>query len=422
MIVNIKYCREDGNPFGRAYSYRTKLALGTGARVLCPTSSGMRTGVVVEYNVPESAVDPDVLPLLREITQMAPAPRPEPKPVLVRAEADWDAAPTVEATVTKDEAPHPSADADTFPQGKAEERIDTAPAEAGADSGNAAPDVEGLVSVTQLPVIVERLRQMKDYVEGMTEEAVALACTEETVQTVKQRRADLNRFFKALEDKRKAVKQAVMGPYTAFEAVYKDCICNPFNDADAALKAKIDAVEGEQKRRCEDWLRKWFAELTLTHGVNWLTWEQTGVKVDMASAKAKTPQKLMDRLNEFVAKVALDMEAIDRMEDAAEVAAEYKKTLNLAAAVKTVQDRHEALDREREAAEERKAAQIARVQAEARVEAAAPEVLAPPVQTTGLREQAADSKVYKCSFTVKATKDQLRALKNFMKQEGISYE
>jgi len=390
MIVNIKYCREDGNPFGRAYSYRTKLALGTGARVLCPTSSGMRTGVVVEYNVPESAVDPDVLPLLREIVETDPGS--------ATVTGEIEATPTVEATVS------------------------VAPAEAGADSGNAAPDVEGLVSVTQLPVIVERLRQMKDYVEGMTEEAVALACTEETVQTVKQRRADLNRFFKALEDKRKAVKQAVMGPYTAFEAVYKDCICNPFNDADAALKAKIDAVEGEQKRRCEDWLRKWFAELTLTHGVNWLTWEQTGVKVDMASAKAKTPQKLMDRLNEFVAKVALDMEAIDRMEDAAEVAAEYKKTLNLAAAVKTVQDRHEALDREREAAEERKAAQIARVQAEARVEAAAPEVLAPPVQTTGLREQAADSKVYKCCFTVKATKDQLRALKNFMKQEGISYE
>lgn len=395
MIVNVKYTREDGNPFGRAYSYRTKLPLGTGARVLCPTSSGMRRGVVVEYNVPESAVDPDVLPLLREIVHT------EPKPVTVTAEADFDATPTVEATVS------------------------VAPAEAGAESGNAAPDVEGLVSVTQLPVIVERLRQMKDYVESMTEEAVALACTEETVQAVKQRRADLNRFFKALEDKRKAVKAAVMGPYTAFEAVYKDCICNPFNDADAKLKAKIDAVEGEQKKRCEDYLRKWFAELTLTHNVSWLTFEQTGVKIDMASAKAKTPQNLMDKLNEFAAKVALDQETIARMEDAAEIMAEYKKTLSLSQSINTVTARKEAVERERAEAEERKQAQVARIQAEARVAAAAPEVLAPPVQAENretLRSAQDDSKVYKCSFTVRATKEQLKKLKNFMMQEDIRYE
>lgn len=429
MIVNIKYCREDGNPFGRAYSYRTKLALGTGARVLCPTSSGMRTGVVVEYNVPESTVDPDVLPLLREITQMAPAPRPEPKPVLVRADPDWDAGGTV---TVEEAAPHPSADADTFPQGKAEGGRQIA-APTGETEGEAAPEpeapeIEGLVRVAQLPVIEERLRQMKDYVEGITAEAVALACTEDTVQTVKKRRADLNRLFKALEDKRKAVKADVMAPYTDFEAVYKDCISNSFNDADDKLKAKIDAVEGEQKKRCEDYLRKWFSELTLTLNVSWLTFEQTGVKIDMASAKAKTPQKLMDKLNEFAAKVALDQETIANMDGGPEIMTEYKKCLNMAAAVKTVHERWEALERERKEAEERKAALIEHFKAvKAAAKAAAPEVLAPPVQVPtdeGGRQVAAptDNKVYKCSFTVRATKDQLRALKNFMKQEGISYE
>lgn len=390
MIVNVRYVREDGSVVGRSYSYRTRLPLKKGERVFAPTSSGPRRAEVVAVDVLESAVDPSVLPELREIVHTDPGP----------VTGEIDAAPTVEATVS------------------------VAPVEAGAESGNAAPevnapDVEGLVSVTQLPVIVERLRQMKDYVEGMTEEAVALACTEETVQTVKQRRADLNRFFKVLEDKRKAVKAAVMGPYTAFEAVYKECICNPFNDADAKLKAKIDAVESEQKKRCEDYLRKWFQELTITHGVSWLTFEQTGVKIDMASAKQKTPQKLMDKLNEFAAKTALDVETISGMPDAAEIMVEYKRGLNLGAAVKTVQERKQAAEEEKNAAEARKQADTARKEAEARVEAAAPGVLQPPVQTV---QSAMDSKVYKCSFTVRATKDQLRALKDFMKQEGISYE
>ena len=162
MIVNVKYTREDGNPFGRAYSYRTKLPLGTGARVLCPTSSGMRTGVVVEINVPESAVDPDVLPLLREITQMAPAPRPEPKPVLVKADPDWDAGGTV---TVEEAAPHPSADADTFPQGKAEggrqvvteenPRSGAAPTMDESDGGRpeAAPTESGAATAEEAPEI-----------------------------------------------------------------------------------------------------------------------------------------------------------------------------------------------------------------------------------------------------------------------------
>lgn len=397
MIVNVRYVREDGSVVGRSYSYRTRLPLKKGERVFAPTSSGPRSAEVVAVDVPESAVDPSVLPELREIVHTDPGPVTD----------EIDAAPTVEATVS------------------------VVPAEAGAESGNAspevnAPDVEELVRVTQLPVIVERLRQMKDYVEGMTEEAVALACTEDTVQTVKQRRADLNRFFKELEDKRKAVKAAVMGPYTAFEAVYNECICNPFNDADAKLKAKIDEVEGEQKRRCEERMRAWFAEVAQVHGVSWLTFDMTGCKVDLTSAKQKTPQKLMDKLNEFCARVALDVEAISGMENAVEIMAEYKKTLNMAVSVRVVKERHEAMERERIEAEERKQAQIARLEAEKRVEDAAPEVLQPPVVQAEegkiLRSAQDDKKVYKCSFTVRATKDQLRALKDFMKQEGISYE
>lgn len=419
MIVNIKYCREDGNPFGRAYSYRTKLPLGTGARVLCPTSSGMRTGVVVEYNVPESAVDPDVLPLLREITQMAPAPRPEPKPVLVKADPDWDAGGS-QATGSREQATGDEGSDAAGDGGQPE----ADPTESGAATAEEAPEIEGLVRVAQLPVIEERLRQIKDFAEGLAAEAASMAVTDETLTACRDRRAEINKLFKELEEQRKAVKNAVMAPYNAFESVYKECVNAPFAAADNILKGKIEAVENELKGRCEDWLRKWFTELTLTHGLSWLSWEQVGVKVDLASARQKTPQKLMDKLNEFAAKVALDVEAISGMEDAVEIMAEYKKTLNMAVSVRVVKERHEALERERIEAEERKRAQIARLEAEARVEAAAPEVLAPPVAASSEPrvQSSEETKVYKCSFTVRATKDQLRALKNYMKQEGISYE
>lgn len=385
MIVNVKYAHDDGSVYGRAYSYRTKLRLRPGDRVLCPTSSGTRRGVVDAVDVPESAVDPDVLPLLREIVHT------EPQPVTVQAEEGWDEAPT----------------------------------EAQAPPVPDAPSMEGLVRVAQLPVIEERLRQIKSYAEGLAADAAGMVATEETVQAVKARRAELSRMFKELEEQRKAVKNAVLAPYSAFESVYKECVNAPFSAADASLKAKIDAVESEQKARCEERLRAWFAETAQVHSVGWLKWEQTGVKVDLTSAKQKTPQKLMDRLNEIASKVALDVEAISKMADAVEVMIEYKKSLNLAASVSIVRDRHEAEEKERIAAEARKEAEAAQKEAEAKVEAAATEILRPPVQAEegkDLRSAQDDRKVYKCSFTVRATKDQLRALKNFMKQEGISYE
>lgn len=47
------------------------------------------------------------------------------------------------------------------------------------------------------------------------------------------------------------------------------------------------------------------------------------------------------------------------------------------------------------------------------VEAAAPQIVEPPIEA---------EKVYRCTFTVSATKPQLKKLKDFMIQEGIRYE
>lgn len=59
------------------------------------------------------------------------------------------------------------------------------------------------------------------------------------------------------------------------------------------------------------------------------------------------------------------------------------------------------------------AAQAREAEAVAKVDAAAPPVVQPPVEA---------EQVYKCTFTVHATKPQLRRLKEFLNQEGIRYE
>ena len=140
-----------------------------------------------------------------------------------------------------------------------------------------------------------------------------------------------------------------------------------------------------------------------------------GIKISMADANAKTPRKLRDALWSVVARVATDLEHIDSLEDAPEIAEEYKRQLDATAAIATVAARKKRVECEREAAEARKAAQERRDEAVAKVEAAAPpEAVSAPTMR--------DERLFKITFTVTVTRDQGLKLKEFLKQEGINYE
>ena len=277
-----------------------------------------------------------------------------------------------------------------------------------------------LIRVIQLPVIEEQLRAMKEQVDQKVADALSLVCTDETLSTVKEVRASLNKDFKALEEQRKAVKKAVMGPYEAFEKVYKECVSDAFNHADYELKAKISDVENAIKGACEEEMRTYFSELAAAEHVEWLKYEWAGVKVDMASSRQKSHAQLREQIAAFVVRVSQDVTTISGMEDAEEIMAEYRKCLDLGRSIGTVQERHQRIEEERRAAEERNAAIEAQQAAVEKVDAVAPPTsVSPPVAAPAAQE---DTKVYKCSFTVRATKTQLRKLKEFMIQEGIRYE
>jgi len=204
-----------------------------------------------------------------------------------------------------------------------------------------------LMKVTQLPVIEEHLRSRKEQTEQRVAEAISLVCTDETLTSVKNIRAEMNREFADAETQRKAIKAAIMEKYDSFEAVYRECIADPYKRADADLKAKIDATENEIKSRCEETLLAYFQELCAVNEIDFLSFGQTGVKVDMASARAKTPKKLMEQIKLKVDGVAQDTKTIGTMgENAPEIMVEYKKNLDLSLAISVVNERHRRAEEE----------------------------------------------------------------------------
>ena len=293
------------------------------------------------------------------------------------------------------------------------------------DEAREAPETEAaLITVTSLPEIEENLRALRERWQQKAADAAAMICTEETVQAVKSMRADMRREFDEAEAQRKAAKAAYMAPWDAVEATYKECVSDAFKAADGALKGKISALETELKDACKAELSVYFDELCAANGVDFLTLDTAlnigGMKIGLADAKSASQKKLKKGLAVVVETVVKNIEQINAMEpeDVAAIMAEYKTRFDVGDAVATVQARKRRIEAEREAAEARKAAQEARSAAAAKVDA----VLPPKTENADFEAVQAAERRFRITFTVNVTREQGIKLREFMKQEGISYE
>ena len=244
---------------------------------------------------------------------------------------------------------------------------------------------------------------------------MAMVCTEDTLIMVKQMRAELNALYNEAESQRKAVKSAVMKPYMDFETVYKECISEPFQKANIDLGRKVASVEGEMKLNCEQRLRDYFDELVHSKKIGFLKFEQVGIKVSMADAKAKIqpPKKLREQVEQFVNRVTQDVDTICTMQNGTEILSIYKTTLNLTDAIAIANERHRHAEAARAEQEQRIAAKSQEEEAVRKVEAFAPPVTE---DSSAVRED-----LLTCTFTVTDTLERLKLLKQFLDANGYKY-
>lgn len=168
-------------------------------------------------------------------------------------------------------------------------------------------NINDLIVVEQLPIIVQHLRGVKANAEKEVQDALSLACTEETVQIVKKRRAELNSAFKDLEARRKAVKKEVMAPYDTFEAVYKECVTDVFGPADKQLAQRIAEVEDGLKQDKAAKVVAYFSELQRANPeLEWVNFEDIGLSITL-SASLKS---LKASVKKYMDDVAKDIECI----------------------------------------------------------------------------------------------------------------
>ena len=285
---------------------------------------------------------------------------------------------------------------------------------------------EELILVKQLPVIEEHLLSLAGAIDQQVDAALSLACTESTVKDVKRVRADLNKQFTALEEQRKAVKAAVLGPYEQFQQVYDKCVSTKFKLADENLKNKINDVEDVLRDQKEANIREYYIEKAASLHISEteIPFERASIKITLSASE----KSLRDACDTFLNRIAEDLAMIEQQEYRDEILVAFRQCLSGAQAVTTVLNYHRQIEEEQERAAKRAEAEAAAQQhaQEVRAAVAQQEPLSAPVETV-FQENVeptmnGDDEILRVPFVAIATRRKLRGLKNYMKENRIHYE
>ena len=266
--------------------------------------------------------------------------------------------------------------------------------------------------------------EIKAGIAAMMEDYRGLVFTENTVGDAKKDRANLNKLKAAFEDERKRVKKLCMDPYNRFEKKLKEVtvlIDEPAKLIDAQIK-EVEQMKREEKR-------KEVQELFKTIGFqNFVTiemiWDEKWLNASVTLSNVESQMKdIMYRIGEEVG-------TINHLQEFSFEALEvYKKTLDLTQAIRKgkeladIQKRKEEARIAREKAEEeRKAAELAEQNAEpvetaGAAEATATEDTAPGAPAVNTEEE----NVMYLDFRVWGTKEQLMALRDYMKENHLRF-
>lgn len=287
------------------------------------------------------------------------------------------------------------------------------------------PSIEDAIILKQLPIIEDRIMELRGTVEKRVQQACSLVCTESTYKEIKRVRAELNKEFNALEKQRKAVKNAILEPYMRFEGIYKGCVATPYQQADKQLAERIRSVTDGLLAEKANAVLEYFVEYRASKGLDFPEFQRVNIKITMSDSL----KKLKDQAKEIIDHVAADVEAIRSMDYADEILVEYKKDFMLNAAVYQVVERHKAIEAEQaaevirreQAALQEQAAENVRMEAEEQQEVILQgPAVKPNKEHDGYEES--EAATYTTAFRVIGTLDQLKALKQFLVEGGYIYE
>lgn len=245
-----------------------------------------------------------------------------------------------------------------------------------------------------------------------------LVYSEDSIKEAKADRATLNKFKNAIEERRKEIKKQCMAPYEEFEKKIKDIVAmidEPILAIDGQIK-EYDRIKKEEK---QDAIKQFYTDKVAdlkdlvpfdkVFNPRWLnaTYKETDIQKEITDLFIKVEDD-MKVISELQSEYELQIKDIYLREFDLTAALQEKKRLEEQSAKMAEYNRQQE-ERKRQAQETQ--TEVTRPQSSIKPENKV--VLTPGVEP--------DDKMFMLDFRVWATTEQLRALKQFLVDNGIKY-
>lgn len=272
------------------------------------------------------------------------------------------------------------------------------------------------ISIYDLSVTEKNLQRIAEECREKIEAAKAMACTEETKQAVKKTRTELKKKFDEYETERKVRTAEYEKPLKDFKTLYDKYIKIPFTEADAALKRKIDDVEDIQKLEKANNVMVYAIELIKAYSLDWLGPDVMRImpKINLTDSETKLQKQVTATLD----RIKKDVDYINKLESKDEILAEYMESLDMTQALDTVERRKQAILKAQQTSQTYTEQENIKHEVEETVTQLAP----PVVEEETPEENISEMPVFKMTFTVTGTMQQLKALKAFLIENNIEFK
>lgn len=265
--------------------------------------------------------------------------------------------------------------------------------------------INELVLIEQLPKLIIQTKEIGEYIDKALKGIDKLECNEENKVEVKKRRTEINNTLKVLEEKRKEIKKQIMAPYDKFNEIYENECKDKLQNASNLLGNKIDIIEKQQLESKKQELIDFFEQYKETYHLDFLNFENIKLNITL-SASIKS---LKDEIKTFCEEIAKSITLIQNEEFSDEIMLEFRNNGYYYLEAKlSVIERHKQLEELKEQKEKQQEIEIREQQVIEKVQ----EIMPP-------KEIIQDDELLESTFTVKATKDKLKMLIEFMKNNEI---
>lgn len=274
-----------------------------------------------------------------------------------------------------------------------------------------------------VPEIKWNNEELKAAIAEKMKEYKGLVFTEETISEGKKDRANLNKLRGAIDDERKRVKKLCMEPCNRFEKEVKEVLAlvdEQINAIDVQIK-EVEQIKREEKRKA---VQELFESIGFQKFVTLeMIWDEKWLNASV------TLSKVENQMKETMYRIGEEVGTISRLPEFSFEAMEvYKKTLDLTQAIKKGQEladiqkrKEEALARQKAEEERSKAEEAATGKESENPEEAADTHDAPKKAEENDYTRVVSEPVMRIDFRVWGTKEQILALRDYMKQNNLKF-